>query len=170
MTENEAIERLKMRIRTASEIAGNGIDGKAYEDMEIAIKALDEIQKYRKIGTVEDILDAVGEINKKRPTDKLRKQFSNSQPIHVGEVVYTKSSRCVLDIGLVESLNPLTILAPYSKYMCEKIGYKRYYGNPSISHWHGTNIYKSLSEWECISKGIYAREICFKLGVPYSVC
>lgn len=54
MTENQAIERMKYRIKTATEAMGNGVDGKAYEDMEMAIKALEEIQKYRAIGTIED--------------------------------------------------------------------------------------------------------------------
>lgn len=54
MTENEAIARMRYRIDTATDIAGKGADGKAYEDMEMAIKALEEIQKYQAIGTVEE--------------------------------------------------------------------------------------------------------------------
>ena len=54
MTENEAIVRMKYRIDTATYNIGKGSDGKAYEDMEIAIKALEEIQQYRAIGTVEE--------------------------------------------------------------------------------------------------------------------
>ena len=54
MTENEAIARIRYRIDTATDIAGNGVDGKAFEDMEMAIKALEEIQQYRAIGTVEE--------------------------------------------------------------------------------------------------------------------
>lgn len=59
MTENEAISRMKYRIKTATDIAGKGVDGKAYEDMEIAIKALEEIQQYRAIGTVEECRKAM---------------------------------------------------------------------------------------------------------------
>lgn len=47
MTENEAIARIRYRIDTATDIAGNGVDGKAYVDMEMAIKSLEEIQHYR---------------------------------------------------------------------------------------------------------------------------
>lgn len=54
MTQNEAIERIQYRIDTVTDIAGNGVDGKAYEDMEIAIKALEEIQQYLSIGTVDE--------------------------------------------------------------------------------------------------------------------
>lgn len=54
MTENEAISRIKYRIKTTTDIIGKGIDGKAFEDMEMAIKALEEIQQYQSIGTVEE--------------------------------------------------------------------------------------------------------------------
>lgn len=59
MTDNEAIKRIRYRIDTATDIAGKGSDGKAYEDMETAIKALEEIQQYRSIGTVEECREAV---------------------------------------------------------------------------------------------------------------
>lgn len=59
MTENEAIARIRYRIDTATDIAGNGADGKAYEDMEIAVNALEEIQRYRAIGTVDECYDAM---------------------------------------------------------------------------------------------------------------
>ena len=42
MTSKEAIERMKYRIDTAAEIAGRGEDGKAFEDMELAIEALEK--------------------------------------------------------------------------------------------------------------------------------
>ena len=67
MTENEAIVRMKYRIDTAMNIAGKGINGKAYEDMEIAIKALEEIQQYRSIGTVKECRDAVERQRAKKP-------------------------------------------------------------------------------------------------------
>lgn len=59
MTENEAIARMRYRIDTATEAIGKGSDVKAYEDMEIAIKALEEIQRYRAIGTVEECKEAM---------------------------------------------------------------------------------------------------------------
>ena len=61
MTENEAIARIKYRIETATDIVGKSVDGKAYEDMEIAIKALEEVQQYRSIGTVEECQDLAKE-------------------------------------------------------------------------------------------------------------
>lgn len=41
MTIQEAIERIKYRIYTATAVAGNGIDGNAFEDLEMAIEALE---------------------------------------------------------------------------------------------------------------------------------
>lgn len=58
MIENEAIARIRYRIDTATDIAGSGVDGKAFEDMEMAIKALEEIQQYKAIGTVKECLEA----------------------------------------------------------------------------------------------------------------
>lgn len=67
MTEEEAIKMLRYRIDTASEIAGKGEDGNAFEDMELAIKALENMQKleenktyllyreYLSLGTVEEL-------------------------------------------------------------------------------------------------------------------
>lgn len=41
MTIQEAIERIKYRIYTATQIVGKGEDGKAFEDFEMAIEALE---------------------------------------------------------------------------------------------------------------------------------
>lgn len=43
MTENEAIERIKYRMHTAGQVAGKG----GMEDLEMAIKALEEVQRWR---------------------------------------------------------------------------------------------------------------------------
>lgn len=42
MTIREAIERIKWRKWTASQMVGMGEDGKAFEDMEIAIEAMEK--------------------------------------------------------------------------------------------------------------------------------
>ena len=42
MTENEAIKKIKLRIAGARHVVGAGIDGKAFEDLEMAIKALEK--------------------------------------------------------------------------------------------------------------------------------
>ena len=54
MAENEAIKNIQYRIYTAGSIVGNGNNGTAYEDLEMAIQALEEIQQYRAIGTIEE--------------------------------------------------------------------------------------------------------------------
>lgn len=43
MNENEAIERIKYRMHTAGQVAGKG----GMEDLEMAIKALEEVQRWR---------------------------------------------------------------------------------------------------------------------------
>lgn len=43
MTENKAIERIKYRMHTVEQVAGKG----GMEDLEMAIKALEEVQQYR---------------------------------------------------------------------------------------------------------------------------
>lgn len=55
MTEQEAINRIKYRIATASEIVGIGENGNAFEEFDMAIKALEEVQQYRAIGTPDKI-------------------------------------------------------------------------------------------------------------------
>lgn len=97
---------------------------------------------------------------------------TQSNEIHIGEVVYTKSDVCVLDIGLVERLNPLRVCARCNKFDGDS---KSYYGNPSGSNWYGTGIYKTYDEWKDLtidwivewegSKG--TDEICNILGIPY---
>ena len=67
MKPEEAILMMRNRIDTASEIAGKGTDGKAFEDMEMAIEALKEIQQYREIGTAEECRKAVEKQKPKKP-------------------------------------------------------------------------------------------------------
>lgn len=42
MTVQEAIQLMKSRVETATELMGKGADGKAYEDMEMAIEAMEK--------------------------------------------------------------------------------------------------------------------------------
>ena len=73
MKPEEAILMMRNRIDTASEIAGKGTDGKAFEDMEMAIEALKEIQQYREIGTVEECREAVEKQKPKKPHRNYKK-------------------------------------------------------------------------------------------------
>ena len=58
MTENEAIEALKLE--GGLEITGRPIRvAKFFEGIDVAIKALEEVQKYRTIGTPEECRAAV---------------------------------------------------------------------------------------------------------------
>ena len=89
MTESEARNKIKYRIEVAREIAGNGVDGKAFEDLEIAIQALKEIREYRELGTVEE-LQALKEKNeaKKVQYDEYGKE--EGYP-------YCKCGKCLID-------------------------------------------------------------------------
>ena len=55
MTENEACKRIKYRMHTAGQVSGEC----GMKDLEMAIKALEEVQQYRQIGTVEVCREAV---------------------------------------------------------------------------------------------------------------
>lgn len=55
MTESEARSKIKWRISTAGHMVGFGEDGKAFEDLEIALQVMKEIREYRDLGTVEEL-------------------------------------------------------------------------------------------------------------------
>lgn len=62
MNENEAIARIKYRMHTVEQVAGeNGM-----EDLEMAIKALKDIKQYRAIGTPEECRAAMEKQNAKK--------------------------------------------------------------------------------------------------------
>lgn len=89
MTENEAIVRMQYRVDTATHNIGKGVDGKAFEDMEMAIKALEEIQQYRAIGTVDECHDAMERYRKRKPII-LNKQSTKSE----GKLYVAKYFKC----------------------------------------------------------------------------
>lgn len=49
MTNQEAINKIQYRIDTASKIVGNGEDGNAFKDLEIAIEALEKLDKIKNV-------------------------------------------------------------------------------------------------------------------------
>lgn len=59
MNENEAIEELKTSIDLAQMCTQNLERKREVQGYEIAIKALEEVQQYRQIGTVEECREAV---------------------------------------------------------------------------------------------------------------
>lgn len=91
MKPEEAILMMRNRIDTASEIAGKGTDGKAFEDMEMAIEALKEIQQYREIGTVEECREAVEKQKAKKPDSS-----------GMDEQDYYTCPNCGADIGNID--------------------------------------------------------------------
>jgi hypothetical protein len=63
MTENEACKRIKYRMHTAGQVSGEC----GMKDLEMAIKALEEVQQYHQIGTMEECREAVEKQTEKRP-------------------------------------------------------------------------------------------------------
>lgn len=63
MNENEAIARIKYRMHTAGQVAGES----GMEELEMAINALEEIKQYREIGTPEECQAAVEKQTAKQP-------------------------------------------------------------------------------------------------------
>ena len=61
MTNEDAIKKIEYRIATASKIAGTGVDGKAFEDLEMAIQALKESKVIRN-KTIDEFVDKSWEV------------------------------------------------------------------------------------------------------------
>lgn len=85
--------------------------------------------------------------------------------LHFGDVVITKSECCVLDIGFVLSVEPLTIMAKYSKYS----GYRPLYGGVEYCDWYKTGRNCSEATWERLTMCKRTDEICRALGIPYEL-
>ena len=106
MKPEEAILMMRNRIDAASEIAGKGTDGKAFEDMEMAIEALKEIQQYREIGTVEECRVAVEKQKPKAPKDSLKIKpviDENGAYVDADTTVYLLCPNCREMVGIDES-------------------------------------------------------------------
>lgn len=73
MTENEACKRIKYRMHTAGQVSGEC----GMKDLEMAIKALEEVQQYHQIGTMEECREAVEKQTAKKPTLIDYKKYAN---------------------------------------------------------------------------------------------
>lgn len=67
MTENEAIKELETSIDLAKMCIQNCERKREIQGYEMAIKALEEVQQYRKIGTVEECREAAEKQKAKKP-------------------------------------------------------------------------------------------------------
>ena len=108
MKPEEAILMMRNRIDTASEIAGKGTDGKAFEDMEMAIEALKEIQQYREIGTVEQCREAVEKQKPKAPKDSIKIKpviDENGAYVDSDVTVYLLCPNCGEMVGIDENVD-----------------------------------------------------------------
>jgi len=72
MTENEAIEELQASIELAKMCTQNYERKREIQGYEMAIKALEEIQQYRAIGTVEECREAIEKQKSKKPTEQFK--------------------------------------------------------------------------------------------------
>ena len=85
--------------------------------------------------------------------------------IQEGNVVYTASNVCVLDIGWVKSVDPLVIFARANSYNNENEIVE--YGCPEKCHWYNTGIKLSEKQWKKLSKDVSTEEICNLLKIKY---
>ena len=71
----QAIDRIKYRIETASDIAGKGTDGKAFEDLELAIQALEKQVRLKCWIEQQQQKDPMSEAKRKDVIDLVIEQF-----------------------------------------------------------------------------------------------
>ena len=95
-----------------------------------------------------------------------------NENLEVGDVVFTCTSARVLDLGLVECTDPLTILSKSADLGTSlKHTNKRYFGSAEKCDWTPACIKLSYEEWERITlNGRQTRtteEVCELLDVPY---
>lgn len=97
MTENKAIEELH-RIRPY----GGIIPQRRAEALDVAIKALEEVQQYRQIGTVEECREAVEkQTARKGIREKIKKGYNRGMHHYYCPVCYEKGDlRNKYNVGL----------------------------------------------------------------------
>lgn len=93
------------------------------------------------------------------------KRAKQTERICIGEVVYTNSNVCVLDVGLVKSVTPFEVYARCSKYNKQ---IDCCYGYAQKDGWNGTGIQMTFEEWRHLTiDGKGTEEICNILGIPF---
>lgn len=81
------------------------------------------------------------------------------------EVVYTKSDKAVLDIGLKDEDGVIARWSDHD-YYCK---HTPRYENAKANKWHHSGIFMSKRRWEKISLNTGTDEICNILGIPYYI-
>ncbi len=90
MTVEEAIERVRYRISTAKKYVGCGLDGKAFEDLEMMVSFIEELEQYRAIGTVSEFREL-----KEKATAKHR--CHNCGELLKGDYIFCPTCRRKID-------------------------------------------------------------------------
>ena len=89
---------------------------------------------------------------------------------HIGEIVYTKSSKTILDIGLkISSLNKVATRASdyfdpagfFSHFRCSEYGGVEYMED----RWIRSGVYISLEEWSKVSYNRSPVDVVYILGI-----
>lgn len=87
----------------------------------------------------------------------------------LGEVVYTRSSRCVLDIGLIVFPYSVPRIATRASRCCLGGYFSHYYcgeyGGIEHSQWIRTDIHLTLEEWSDKTYDRSTEEIARLLGI-----
>ena len=107
MNEIEARGKIKYRIAMAMSLVGAGEDGKAYEDLEIAIQALKEIREYRELGTVEEFhklktLFGDENVEVSELTTQILKKYPKYKSIGTVEELQELKEKNVIPIATIE--------------------------------------------------------------------
>lgn len=84
--------------------------------------------------------------------------------INIGSVIYTATDVCIMDIGLVTSIEPLKVRSRSTKYD-EDGGI--YYGGPDACNWINSNIIMSEHDWDELTYEKTTEQICDILGLNY---
>ena len=82
------------------------------------------------------------------------------------EIVYTRSNKCVLDVGLnLGGGNSTTYIM--SRATTLRKGQRTLYGNSAKSFWYRTGVYVSEEEWNVVTMDRSAESICNYYRIKY---
>lgn len=109
MTENEAIKELETSIDLAKMCTQNYERKNEIQGYEMAIQALEEVQKYRKIGTVEECREAVEKQKKGLSVDEAKRIAAKAICIGCGYLTGYECSyngrNCMISKPMLESVS-----------------------------------------------------------------
>ena len=127
MTVQEAIKMMKYRVETAISIAGKGINGNAYEDMYMAIEALEKLSVYEQIKWERDIaisqLEYI-ECGLGRKMDDIKEALEKQIPKKPTETYEIQDGTFYRIDFMCPSCNTSVVCQPYKPNFCKHCGQK----------------------------------------------